>query len=693
MKDGSGLPARSTPAALRLPLFLPWWAPLTLDEAEPTVIIAEAPQREAPDAGATSAAVTSVLLDDRLPASAGVADVVEQVAGTTVHSLGGLGDFSAVSIRGSSLRQVAVYLDGVPLNPDGSDTVNLSELPASAFARVDLYRGNAPPRYAASPVGGVIDLVPASRPVAPTTRSSVGSFGTLRQSALVSPQGQSAWGPHQSLLAAELFSTQGDWVAFDDNGTAYNLIDDHRVVRHNNDKVQGTLLLRHRVETGPWRFTLLDSAIRRREGLPGPVHDPAAQAHLATDRNLAVLEARRAGPDGLYTIRAYTLRRREDWRDPEGELGAAAEARRSTSLSDGLLLSGLWAPREGLLPGVTLSLRQDRFRAEDLDTGATDEGRHRESLSAALHADLRQGPLTWSPVLAGQGIFSHRLSTAPFANNAVAAASDPSLFSFDPRLGLLYRPIDGLAVKANAGRYLRPPDLTELFGDRGAVQGNAQLRPERGRAADVGLRAQSPDAAPVEGSVDLTHFWTDTTDSIIYFQNAQRVLTPVNVGRAWVQGLEANLSLEAADVLSLQGSVTRVTSRNLSPQPAVANKQLPRVPTVELAASTSLHQEERWRLGHTWSYTSGNYWDAINAYAAAPRSLHGVFVRFSPGSLSYEIEALNLFDKTVEAMPRDPFAADSPLAIRPLTDFAGYPLPGRTLVASLRWRGPTPEAS
>ena len=88
----------------------------------------------------TSAAVTTIPVDERLRASAELADVVGASAGVHLQRLGGLGNYSVVSIRGSSARQVEVFVDGVPLNPHGSAPVNLAELSLDAFERIDVYR-------------------------------------------------------------------------------------------------------------------------------------------------------------------------------------------------------------------------------------------------------------------------------------------------------------------------------------------------------------------------------------------------------------------------------------------------------------------------------------------------------------------------------------------------------------------------
>jgi len=56
-------------------------------------------------------------------------DVLADAVGVQVRRYGGLGDFSTVSIRGSSAGQVQLYLDGVPLSRAENEVVNLADLP------------------------------------------------------------------------------------------------------------------------------------------------------------------------------------------------------------------------------------------------------------------------------------------------------------------------------------------------------------------------------------------------------------------------------------------------------------------------------------------------------------------------------------------------------------------------------------
>ena len=57
------------------------------------------------------------------------------------------------------------------------------------------------------------------------------------------------------------------------------------------------------------------------------------------------------------------------------------------------------------------------------------------------------------------------------------------------------------------------------------------------------------------------------------------------------------------------------------------------------------------------------------------------------------MDGLNLTDRIVEVVPRNPLdPSDDARVIQPTTDFVGYPLPGRTVLVTLRWEQapPTP---
>lgn len=636
----------------------------------------------------TSSAVTVIEIDETLSAASDVGSVVESASGTVVRRLGGLGNYSAVSIRGSSFRQVQVYLDGVPLNPDGSDAVNLSELPLSAFSRVEIYRGNAPPWFAAAPIGGVINLVSGEQEAPVTGTLSYGQYDTARLSAAASQRG--ALG--DVLVLADLFTTQGDFGYFTDNGTVYNVLDDARLERGNNDKSQLNAFGRWRLGSDALRLTLSDAFLAREEGLPGNVNVPAERVRLGTQRNIATAQVDGTRGAVCWQGRGWHQLRLERYDDRQGEIGLGTQWQEGRYATLGLLGSAAWGAQSWLVPALTVTGRRDSAVLTDLLIEETEDPRARYTASGSLSADawFFSEQLKVSPVVQATWLNNRLLGDVPFEDTPISPDGEDIVWAVNPRGGVLIRPdaVSGLALKANAGSYLRPPDFTELFGDRGGIIGNTDLVPEQGWQYDAGLRYQWPDLPAVSGAVDVTWFDTRAENQIIFVQNSQRTSVPINFGQTRTSGVEGALTLSVWGVLDSQSNATWMRSENRTDSDDVRGNQLPRIPAWEIYQGTSLHWQEAVRLGHTFSYTAENYWDATNFFLAAPRAIHGAFVRVGTGQLSAEASVLNLTDQTVAVMDRNPLSEDDDTPIlQPLTDFIGYPLPGRTWLFTLRWSG------
>ena len=653
-------------------------------EASAPDLVVEATRTAGPDPLSTPTAVTVIEVGPQLSASADVGSALDAASGATVSRMGGLGDGAAVSLRGSTLRQVAIFLDGAPLNPDGADVVNLSELPLGAFSRLEVYRGGAPPEFAQSPIGGAINLV--TKPEGATSASVMGATpGTVRASGSIGG-GQ---GRVHSFGYAEGFGTQGDYAYYDDNGTPYNWIDDRLRSRQNNQDAQLNALGRVAVGDDGRQVALLGSALAHDEALPGQSGSPATAASLRTRRVLGVATARGGTGAARGLLRVWGQARTEAYDDRLGELGTGSQ----WTQGDSATVGGLGQVKGGLahlLPALTLSARRDRYQATDLLTGAVADPRARSVYTATASADawLWADTLGVSAQLAGTLLDNRDLGGVSGLPSPTAEVDTTALAHLDPRLGLILRPSPGWAIKANGGRALRPPDITELFGDRGSIAGNPELRPESAWFLDLGGRASLAEGA-VTGAVDATVFGTWTSDLIAYRQTGQRVIVPVNIGAARVLGVEASAVLRWSRWIETTTNLTLLDAQNRSDDPSVYGNQLPLVPRWDGAQQTALIWSGRvpGRLGHSYTYTDGNWWDATNWYRAAPRSSHGAFLRLSPGGrpLSVELDVLNLTNRLAEVVPLDPLNPDDGRRVQSVTDWVGYPLPGRTFALALRW--------
>ena len=152
-----------------------------------------------------------------------LAEVLAATVGVSVRSLGGLGAFSSVSVRGAAPGQVAVYLDGVPLSQASGAGVDLGDLALETLDHVEVYRGAVPLGFGGG-LGGALNLVTAApaggfRDVASV---SLGSFGARRVLAA-----RRAHSRVVDYTASVVYAgATGDFPYFDDHGTPYNVDDD-----------------------------------------------------------------------------------------------------------------------------------------------------------------------------------------------------------------------------------------------------------------------------------------------------------------------------------------------------------------------------------------------------------------------------------------------------------------------------------
>jgi len=640
----------------------------------------------------TASAVTVVQVEDQR-ASADVAGAVASVPGVHVQRLGGLGDYSVVTIRGSSARQVEVFVDGVPLNPHGGSAVNLSELPLDAFERVEVYRSGAPAHLGSAAMGGVVNLVTAPGEVPPPRLEvTAGSFWTGRMSATAGRAGElgSRKIPADLLISGEAFATDGRFEYFDDRGTVYNLFDDQVRMRENADVADVSGRIRARIGTRKLRLTVQDDLLWREQGLPGIGQDPALNTRLGASSNGLLVELTgRPHAVGQLRGRATWRARRETFADPEGELGVGRQDRRDRIHAVGGLIGATWTPLAWQSVSATVDLRVDGYqpvdalRDEPLDGTRTRLGL---VLSAGDEISLLDDRIRFSPVLQLHLLDNRMLGEVPYESTLVSPDDRRVYAPFTPRLGVRVRVAEPLAIKANVGRTFRPPDFTELFGDRGAVVGNSELIPETGLSWDAGFRLESPADRQTHAALEASYFGRRLTDAIVYVQNAQRTQIPVNFGEARIHGVEAAGQLRLGGVVELSGSLTWLRSRNQDPREAYTGNQLPRVPEWEAFGELAGRWSDRLRCGVSLSHTAGNYWDATNWYLSAPRTLLGLFARVQPSPRwpYLELEVRNLTDRRLQTVPRDPLNPDDgAMVVQPVTDFTGYPLPGRTFLITI----------
>lgn len=642
------------------------------------------------------ASVVAIDLDESVPPSATLADVLDSTAGVHVRRFGGPGDAAWVTVRGSTARQVEVWVDGVPLNAQGSGAVDLGGLALDAYDRVEVWRGFAPLELGASPIGGIVHLTSKPGTATPMRfEAGIGSWETRSLSAQgglgrVLPGGATG----DVRLNTSYSGTAGDFP-FLKVGAHSDPDDDVVLPRSNNDHDQLDLVGRARLRSGPITLTLADQFGWSDGGVPGPRFEQSKEARFGELSNL-VSGSIGLRPDPRVSLRGDLSWRflRERFRDPLGEIGVVAS---DTADQHHQVVGGLLVPLTPLdwleiVPGVRTVL--DTYQPVDqAKTRTDDDVRLRVATTITLGASLEpwDGKVGVLPAIGVYLLDNRFLGDVPFEDVPMAGDGEEFAAEAMPRVAVALRPWPWLTVRAAAARSFRPPTFVELFGDRGGVIGNARLRPETAHTLDASARVAGAPHDLFAGSLELGYYRSDAKDRIVFRPNGQRISTPVNFGGSTIQGFEAAGQARLFRHLLLGAAVTYADSRITQGEAAHIGNRLPHVPEWEVDASAGFEYAPFVRLGWAFRYTAGTYDSRTNLFLQPPRPLHSAWVRLQPGPKWPWIafEAHNLGDVTTYDQPRDPIRPDpDDLVTVPVEDFRGNPLPGRSFVVSVGWTAP-----
>ncbi len=642
-----------------------------------------------------------------------LAEALAETVGVHVRSLGGLGSFSSISVRGAPPGHTAVFVNGVPLARLGSATANLGRFQLDSFSQISLHRGAVPAALGGASQASALELTTELGP-APDGHpllfsAGAGSFGArhLRGRWL---GGGANTGLHVGLGYA---GAEGDFVYFNDNGTNLNQSDDSYVERTNNgyDRVDG--VARAALRRGPWSLSGGARGMWKEQGVPGSASVQSRTASLTTWSQMVDATAERDAAFGVPALRAragvHALLDVDRYRDLDGEIGLASQNRRYVTAAAGTTGTLLAELSPAHASSATIEGRAEMFADANLsarrdDDGDGDGGDDNDRRARGLRLELAT---TLAHTFRLRDDIGERARIEPAVRvnlSRTSPAADPSDGVPDmdlsprvnlhvaPRAALWLRVVADLSLKASAGGYRRAPTALELYGDRGALVGNPALEPETGESTDAGLVfAPAAAAGPVDRIyLEAAAFASRSRDTIVWVPNAALIAGPQNLGTAWLWGGELLASARAARALTLTADYTYLDSRQRDTLPSYDGKELPQRPRHQLHGRANLAGRVASRLVVLFgdaALVSGNHLDPANLSLVPPRALVGAGLKLEIAPrLLVAIEGKNLTDARVEDIPLDPAPRpDLTRAPRAVADFFGYPLPGRAFYLTLQW--------
>lgn len=637
-----------------------------------------------PSAGGYSSRTST---DTTLREPIDAAGLLDELPSVHVRRLGPEGSFASMSIRGSAPSQVGVVLGGIPLTSAADPAFDVGALPLWPGASFRVYRGFAPATLGtAGYLGGVLAIDPPSPAAGERTEWSLlgGSFGGLKVRAgdLRKTSGLE--------LGTGLFASRsdGDFPYLLESPLGSGHLTELR--RTNAGQVVLGGIERLSVEK-PWgRISALLFADTRRLGVPGTADHPTLRPTLSTSRFVAGLDAGvRTGAAGSARILGWARRESSALDDPLGEIDPThASTTRSTVQAAGASVGWRGRPTDPLTLAVVLDARAERFVPDASQNLASSAPASR--LAGGIGADLEWRPTpswTVSASIRADARRDDATGTTALDGRPLGLTSD---FAPTGHVGASFRAADAAVISVHGGALARPASFQELYGNGASLLANPSLSPERAFSFDAGIHGDVGDARSAVFGYEAVGFFSDAFDLILFSPIGRGTFRAVNVDHALLGGGEASASL-AFRGLRAQVTYTLLLTENLGADPLVHGKPLPGRPRHDLAAD-ALYRFGPASVRYGVDVVAGVLVGAQTepGFALPPRALQSVGVAvdlpFLPG-LRAAIDVQNLFDVRTLNVP-SPSQGGAP-AVLPVSDFLGFPLPGRTIWGTLRFsRGP-----
>lgn len=605
------------------------------------------------------------------------ASMLDELPSVHVRRLGPEGSFASLSVRGSAPSQVGVVLGGIPLTSAADPAFDVGALPLWPGASFRVYRGFAPATLGTTGyLGGVLAIDPPSPAMGGRTEvwTAAGSFGSLKL----------RLGDLRRVNGVEIGSgffasrSDGDFGYFSQKILGTGPITE--IQRTNAGQIVVGGIERVKVER-PWgSVAALIFADARKLGVPGTVRYSTSNrfVSLSTTRLVIGLEGTvRTGKIGALRLLGWARRETSTLDDPAAELDTThATTTKSAVEAAGLSTSWRGRPIEPLTIAVVLDGRGERF------VPLSSQGRLNSTpasrLAAGLGVELEWRPTAKLTVSASARADARRDDATGTITSDGARLGVLGDFFPTGHAGASLRLSDAAVLSAHLGALARPPSFSELYGNGASLLANPKLTKERSFSADLGLAGDVGDARLAFG-YELVGFVSAARDLIIFQPFGRATFRASNVDRALIGGAEVTATL-AARGLKNQISYTLLIAQNQTD-----GRPLPGRPRHDLAYDAS-YRFGPVKVRYGVDLVSGVLVDG--QLPLPPRIFHSTGAALDvPGvrGLRAAVEVQNLFDQRLLWIPSRATGGPVPY---PVSDFLGYPLPGRTIWATLRFARP-----
>ncbi|QQZ27292.1 TonB-dependent receptor [Thiothrix subterranea] len=581
-----------------------------------------------------------------------VADALNLLPGVTVASVGARNE-KTVYVRGFDMRQVPLFVDGIPLQVPYDGYVDFNRFTTADLSAIQVNKGFSSGSYGPNTLGGAINLI-SSKPRDKFEGDASAGFaeGGEHSAAVNVGTNQGKWylQAGASTRESDGFELSSDFkpTTTEDGGLRNNAYrKDNKVslkvglTPNDTDEYALSYFTQHGKKGNPpstiptsaryWQWPLWDE-----ESL-----------HLITNKALTPTETVKLrlyqdkyenGIDS-YTDGTYTTLKKSG----AGSVGATGKSRYHDRAEGGSveLESTRFDKHTVRLSAHT---KQDKHKADD--TATLVEQFEDTTQSLAIDDEIALKPnLTLSLGAARNTMEPDSVykSTDPVPMPAKQSATNA-------QVGLFWDVKENSRVYTTIADKTRFPTLKDRYSLRlGTAIPNPDLKAEEARHYEIGYQGKLHDKVKVEAAV----FQTDTTNLIQQVNNVSGTKYQMqNVGKVRTTGLETGVRAKLTEQWEAGGQLTLLERKNQS-----NSNKLTAVPDQKISADLTYRPTPRWETQLVVNH-EGSRWDS-NTVKLAGFNTADAKVAFRPTKqITLDAGVTNLTDKNYQ-----------------LTD--GFPNPGR----------------
>lgn len=613
------------------------------DNSEKRIVHEVVVQGEAVEKAATVTVVTAEQIEKRGIQT--VAQALEMVPGTHVR-VGGKGE-AYIRIRGFRQREIAVLIDGLPVNSPYDGQLDLSNLPVHNIERIDIVKGASSVMYGANAMGGVINII--TRKTGGKQQLQLnGQYGTGEAyqfgANIKGQQGKIRY------FVGGTYENQDYYPLSNDYSPALNQDEGHR---ENSDKKGWTGRVNLDWDMGNNAgmgigFTHIDLE----KGLPHHESDKKAKYWRFSDWKEGVVDIfyhKRFKTITMESKVYYQYFQNVLQGYDDGSYTTQDSKNGFTSSYDDYALGGdvffRIRPNSTHLFKTAMRFRRDVHR-DQADTGEEWLKYNINLLTLPLEGE-------WSVSKQMTVVYGASLDMMFF--EAEESSEKKNKVALNPQVSLLWNPLERLQLKASASLKTRFPSMKELFS---STSGNPDLDPMKSTGLEAGFEYYLSNGL----SISLVGFYNNISDLINRIQKNDPY---INIDKAEFSGIEAGLNWQWSTFNRFYAAYTRLHAVDKS---GGGTEYIQYRPKHKLDAGIFMKIPADLRLNLNLSYVSKQlYYDDDNMEQSLdPYTLLDVRLSRRVGQkLEIYITALNVFDVNYY-------------------ESEGYPREGRRLYAGLK---------